>query len=117
MRFWNIGILFTLVATIAPGFGSADDFVPLTGDEIEATLDDTTWVYDGGAVQTFYASGRTLYNAGQDSWGSWRVQGDQYCSEWPPNAGWDCYNMDTDGTVVRFITERGHVTVGRPETE
>ena len=117
MRLSNIVVFFTLVAVIVPGLARADEFVLLTGDEIEATLDDTTWVYDGGAVQTFYASGRTLYNAGQDSWGSWRDQGDRYCSEWPPNAGWDCYSMDSDGTVVRFISERGHVTVGRPETQ
>ncbi|WP_147125394.1 hypothetical protein [Shimia ponticola] len=104
-----------LVLAAAPV--GAQQFEPLSGAEITAALDDVTLVYDGGAVQTFYASGRTLYDAGQESWGSWRVQGDQYCSEWPPNAGWDCYDMDSDGTVLRFISDRGHITVGRVQAE
>jgi len=118
MRFWDLrAVVLGLVVSLSGVSASAEGFEPLDGAGIEAALDDVTLIYDGGAVQTFYASGRTLYNAGQDSWGAWRVQGDQYCSEWPPNAGWDCYDMDTDGTVLRFISDRGHITVGRVQPE
>lgn len=91
----------------------AEDWHPMTGDEIEATLNDQTLVYAGqDAWQLFKASGATLYNAGRDSWGYWRIQGDQYCSQWPPNAGWGCYDMETDGTDVRFVSPNGHITMG-----
>ncbi len=43
--------------------------------------------------QRFYESGRTLYNDGRDSWGYWRVDGDRYCSQWPPSESWTCYDM------------------------
>lgn len=118
MRVWSLRAFAFGIAWSLGSVAAADgEFRALSGTEIEAALDDVTVVYEGGAVQTFYASGRTLYNAGRDSWGSWRVQGDQYCSEWPPNAGWDCYDMDTDGTELRFISDRGHITVGRVQPE
>ena len=90
----------------------SQEFAALTGAEIEAALNDTTLDYETGEEQTFYASGRTLYDNGQPSWGSWMVRGDAYCSEWPPASGWDCYTMDRAGNVLRFISERGHITAG-----
>ena len=49
--------------------------VPLNGDEIRAALTDRKLSY-GDFWQEFFTSGRTLYNAGADSWGYWRVTGD-----------------------------------------
>lgn len=85
---------------------------PLNGDQINAALSDHTYVYENHATQRFYASGRTLYNAGQDSWGYWEVRGDLYCSQWPPAGGWACYDVERLATRLRFIGERGDVTVG-----
>ena len=102
------------VVTLMAGLSGplwAGEWPTLSGDEITELLNDTRLQYDG-AWQEFYTSGKTLYNAGRDSWGYWRVQGNLYCSEWPPNAGWDCYAMTRKGDVVRFIDERGNVSEG-----
>ncbi len=68
---------------------------PLTGNEIGAALTGRAVVGEG-TTQKFYESGRTLYNDGHDSWGYWEVRGDQYCSNWPPQGGWACYDMAAD---------------------
>jgi hypothetical protein len=75
-----------------------------TSDGILAALDDKALQY-AAAKQIFYVSGKTLYDAGRPSWGNWRPQGGQYCSEWPPNARWDCYDLyvSADGLKVRFV--------------
>ena len=97
---------------LIPGITVAEEFVPMTGEQIEAALNDTTLRYEEGQRQVFYASGKTLYDNGRPSWGNWQVRGDQYCSEWPPADGWACYDMDTDGTTLRFIGESGFITPG-----
>ncbi len=101
----------TVVLVIATFPAHAQDWQKLNGPQIEAALDDRRVQYQSG-WQEFYESGKTLYNAGRDSWGYWRVQGDQYCSQWPPNAGWDCYNFyrSKDGLQVRFESGQGHLT-------
>ncbi|MCP5073318.1 MAG: hypothetical protein GY947_08500 [Rhodobacteraceae bacterium] len=92
----------------------ADDWRKLTGPEIEQALNARVVGYEG-AQQDFFASGKTLYDAGVPSWGYWRVQGDRYCSQWPPNAGWDCYEffLSPDGLRLRFVSEQGHSTEGK----
>ncbi|MEM0976686.1 MAG: hypothetical protein AAGJ34_04040 [Pseudomonadota bacterium] len=102
---------FGLFAIVCATSVQAGEWRMLSGPEIEALLDDTRLEYDG-AWQEFYKSGKTLYNAGRDSWGNWRVQGNLYCSEWPPNAGWDCYAMTKRREVVRFIDTKGNVSEG-----
>ena len=105
-----------LIAASLVGFGSgvfAAEFVKLSGAEIEAALDDHRLIYDLETSQDFEASGRTLYYSGRESLGYWRIQGDQYCSTWPPNAGWECYDVERSGDVIRFISSRGHITDGR----
>jgi len=88
-------------------------WVPMSGAEIGAALTDARLVYDSG-WQEFYGSGRTLYNAGSDSWGNWRVEGDRYCSQWPPAEAWACYGMarETGSGDLRFEAENGNLTVG-----
>ncbi len=85
-----------------PAFAS-EEWVNLRDHDIRAALTGKTLDY-GSAWQDFRPSGRTLYNAGADSWGTWTVRGDEYCSQWPPNASWACYGVDlsADGTKVRF---------------
>ena len=105
-RFALVGLL--MLATSA----AAEDWRTLSGDEVRAALTGHTLNYTSGAWQDFRASGKTLYNAGRDSWGNWRVQGSQYCSQWPPSGLWDCYDMATDGTTLRFIGSDGSTTDG-----
>lgn len=109
-------ILATLAVAGWSGLAVAagDDWQPLDGDGIRATLTGRSLVYDG-AWQDFRESGRTLYNAGRDSWGHWDVRGDRYCSLWPPQDVWACYAVDlsADGASVRFRGAGGDMTVGR----
>jgi hypothetical protein len=88
------------------------DWTPLDAAAIRAALTDRTLVYDA-AWQSFRASGRTLYNAGHDSWGYWTVRGDRYCSQWPPADDWTCYDIERKGAVIRFVGAGGDVTEGR----
>ena len=101
-----------LILALLPVGAMADAFEPLTGDQITAALTDRALIYDDGATQDFRLSGRTLYNAGRDSWGYWAVRGDQYCSQWPPGDEWACYDLESDGVVLRFVAEDGSYTDG-----
>ncbi|MDW3225600.1 MAG: hypothetical protein R8G34_22360 [Paracoccaceae bacterium] len=92
-----------------PVMAQSQDWTPLSGDAIRAALTGRTLQYEN-AWQDFRATGRTLYNAGADSWGYWRVQGDQYCSQWPPSDLWACYDMARAGEKLRFIGQGGDVT-------
>ena len=97
--------LFALMICAVPATAQ-DNWVELSGDEIREALTDRRLQY-ANAWQEFNASGRTLYNAGEDSWGYWRIQGDQYCSMWPPSDLWACYSFSKDGGVFRFEGVRG----------
>jgi len=70
--------MFRIIAALVLAAGPlwAQDWQALNGSEITAALTDRDLTYDN-ATQRFYASGRTLYNAGEDSWGYWAVRGDQ----------------------------------------
>ena len=104
-----------IFAAVLLGAGpvSAADWRGLEGDEIRAVLTGKTVEYES-AWQDFRASGATLYNAGADSWGRWDVQNGRYCSQWPPDASWSCYEVDlsADGARVRFRGPAGDVTTG-----
>ncbi|MBW4708498.1 hypothetical protein KX928_11960 [Roseobacter sp. YSTF-M11] len=101
--------LMTAALAICPFVVSADAWKPLTGEEIRSALTDRKLQY-ANASQDFRASGRTLYNAGADSWGNWRVAGDQYCSQWPPSDLWACYDMARAGDRLRFIGQGDDIT-------
>ena len=54
--------------------------------------------------QTFSKAGATTYAfKGRDSYGNWRVQGDQYCSQWPPADGWACFGLLADDEAKTII--------------
>ncbi|WP_309667381.1 hypothetical protein [Tabrizicola sp.] len=82
----------------------------LTGPEITTALSERVLQYADGTRQDFMADGRTLY--GEESWGSWRVEGDEYCSVWPPSDRWACYSVEIRGLELRF-TDGGEPSVGR----
>ena len=103
-------LLPTLLCTL-PFAGLCEEapWVPMSGAEIAEALTERTLKYKT-ATQTFYASGRTLYDTGHPSWGYWRVEGDRYCSMWPPSDLWACYAMDRQGARLRFVGERDDLT-------
>ncbi len=106
-------IRFACILALLPFAALAQDWQVMTGDDINAALSDRALVYDDGSFQTFSADGETLYNAGEDTFGSWNVQGDKYCSVWPPSADWVCYAMDTADGVFRFLGDDGSAFPGR----
>ncbi|MEM9580780.1 MAG: hypothetical protein AAF891_08845 [Pseudomonadota bacterium] len=83
----------------------------LDGPGIQTALTGVTLDYPG-AWQDFRETGRTLYNAGVDSWGYWQVQDDRYCSQWPPNAFWACYDVHQRGNEIRFTGAHDDVSIG-----
>ncbi|MCT4555674.1 MAG: hypothetical protein N4A53_13380 [Pelagimonas sp.] len=106
MRAWLMAACLLL-----PCGAWAEDWQALADAEIRSALADQRLTY-GSAWQEFYASGRTLYNAEQDSWGDWAARGDQYCSQWPPAGGWACYDVLRLGDRIRFVGDSGDVTDG-----
>jgi hypothetical protein len=103
-RFALIGVLIWPLAGLAQ-----NDWTPMSGAEIRTALSDQKLRY-ASAWQDFRASGKTLYNAGADSWGYWRVEEDRYCSQWPPSDIWACYDMQRRGDTVRFVGPNGDTT-------
>ena len=98
------------ILMIWPGLVVAEDWQRLDGDAIGLALTAGHLTYANGAWQEFRPSGRTLYNAGEDSWGYWRVVGDQYCSQWPPSNLWACYDIEMAGKSLRFVGASGDIT-------
>ncbi|WP_293577117.1 hypothetical protein [Phaeobacter sp.] len=113
MRQFAMMIAVSSAVSALGSVASAEEWRLLTGPQAHVALEGKALVYDNGASQTFHASGRTLYNAGHDSWGSWAIRDGQYCSTWPPSNLWACYGLETDGTALRFVGEHGAITVGR----
>ncbi len=104
--------LFTTFLLLASPVHAAE--TQLKGPEIFLVLNDKilTTVQNGEpANQIFQKSGTTFYNAGgSQSQGSWKVEGDQYCSVWPPNPNWACYDVAQDGDKVTFVSKSGKRT-------
>jgi len=84
-------------------------WAPMSGAQIKEALTGRALQY-ASAHQDFRASGRTRYVAGRESWGYWRVEGDAYCSQWPPSDLWACYSMARRGDALRFIGASGDTT-------
>ncbi|WP_044007572.1 hypothetical protein [Jannaschia sp. CCS1] len=95
------------------GVVRADGLIALDDAGITAALTERTVTYDNGATQHFFASGRTRYTHAEPTWGSWRVENDQYCSLWPPAPTWDCYAVQADGAGrITFVDQWGNATSG-----
>jgi hypothetical protein len=103
-------------ALAVPTFALADEtrldhlaiLATLTGATIEAS----------GWSQTFDKGGATEYvSQGKVSQGRWDVQGDQYCSMWPPSDQWSCYAVASsvaDGvTTISWTSADGSRESGR----
>lgn len=94
----------------------------LSGAEIAALLPTVVAVSED-TRQVFSASGGTTYtNQGRDSYGSWWVADDQYCSRWPPAGGFACYDVHLDDApadggapILRWVGDSGRPTINRLE--
>jgi hypothetical protein len=74
---------------------------PLKGPEIDALIKGNTVTgenINGIWKQFFDASGETTYLAPEKAptVGTWNVQGDRFCSKWPPNDNFVCYDVTGD---------------------
>ncbi len=100
-----LGVLFATATTTHAADTATEK---LTGAQISALLSNAQAVYDDGAWQSFAADGSTIYqSSGREERGTWRVNGDQYCSRWgggiSPGAGAEsCYDMTRKGKKVRW---------------
>jgi hypothetical protein len=82
----------------------------LTGAEMQAILYDKI-LYGKDVEQIFQKSGATFYSAGgSQSQGNWKIDGEKYCSQWPPNEAWACYDITQDGNKITFISKDGNRT-------
>ena len=107
-------VAFVLCLMSAPAL--AEDWQPLTGDQVKSALSARVLGYEGGQTQDFHADGGTLYEGdGRSQSGQWRVEGDRFCSVWPPSDRWSCYGVEREaaGLDLRFVAKGGSVTVGR----
>ena len=105
--------MFRALALILIAGGAAAEERPLAGNEIAALLP-TIVALGTGTRQTFSAAGATTYSqGGRDSFGSWEVRGDRYCSRWPPADGWACYDVMRDGETLVWVGESRARTVNR----
>jgi hypothetical protein len=90
--------------------GAMAEPVKLTGAEIAEVLADVI-LYAGDKAeieQIFQKSGQTVYiDRGSMSQGSWFVEGDQYCSRWPPGVSKSCFDVTRDGETITFIASSG----------
>jgi len=106
--------LLCLVFLILPSSASLASG-SLSGEGIAALLTDATlYGTDNGqpSEQVFQKSGATFYSVpnGQ-SQGSWKIEGKKYCSAWPPNPTWVCYDVINDGAAVTFVSPSGKRTL------
>lgn len=87
----------------------------LGADELNKALAARTVAYENGASQTFDIAGSTGYDSGTFSAGKWKIDGNRYCSVWPPSEKWACYDVElsADGLGLKFIADDGSETIGQ----
>lgn len=104
-----------LVIMLLPKIALAEDWQPLDGDAIKTALSARLLTYEDGSTQQFNPDGTTTYTAEKLSSGQWRVEGAQYCSQWPPSDRWSCYDVARSeaGLDLRFAAGDGSETIGR----
>ena len=108
VKMFKIANYVFLLMLIAMGSSFAAER-QLTGAEITEFLP-TIRANGSNSSQTFEASGATDYNsAGRPTIGQWRVEGDKYCSVWPPVTIWKCYGVVVDKEKKRifWVEENG----------
>ena len=86
----------------------------LTGAQISSMLSDKTLyatINGKSAEQLFLKNGATYYSLdGAQNQGAWKIENDKYCSVWPPNETWVCYDVLQDEKHVSFVSPSGSVS-------
>jgi hypothetical protein len=98
---------FILAVTTTSAFAEPKS---LTGEEINHALGDQILEMADNAptTQIFQKGGLTIYReGGQQSQGRWKVDGNKYCSQWPPSDYWACYDVLADGDLIVFVSSQG----------
>ena len=105
-------VLYVFALLMMAGPGQCET---LNGAAITQALAGHKFAYDDGTSQLFADDGRTLFFArdSSESIGHWRVEGDQYCSVWPPSDHWACYDVTQDGGQIGFVSGDGSVSLAR----
>ncbi len=103
-------LVFSLALPVGAFAGDA-----LSGEGIAALLTEATlYGTDHGqpVEQVFLKSGVTYYSLpNSQQQGSWKIQGNKYCSAWPPNSSFTCYAVLNDGASVTFVATDGKRSV------
>lgn len=107
-----VAALCLVAAAGACGRAAAEEWSRLDGPGIETALTARVLGFSDGTMQEFHAGGRTIAGLNE---GQWKVDGDLYCSVWPPSETWICYDVarEARGLDIRFTGEDGAATVGR----
>ena len=106
----NLKTLFVLAIVISPVPAVAEE-VGVKSPVLEKLFTDQSLYGTGakaGVEQIFQKSGVTFYlENGTSSQGTWKIENDKYCSQWPPNPSWACYTVMRDGDGVTFVSTSG----------
>ena len=117
LRLCNRNLNFSTSLVIAllfwPRSGQASETI-VKSPELETLFTDVSLYGVGDKAQVeqiFQKSGGTFYlENGGSSQGNWKIENDKYCSQWPPNPSWACYDVLRDGDVVTFVSSTGKRT-------
>jgi hypothetical protein len=102
--------LFAFCMSAATAFAAE---VQITGPQIQEQLSDNKFqqikpITQHKIEQVFLRGGATQFIVdGQVQLGQWKIEGDKYCSAWPPSDSWDCYDILQDGTALIFLSGHG----------
>ena len=103
-----------MIAALLAGPSRAEGWRDLTGVAIQGALQQHQVLWDDGSAQVFISGGVTYFIHGWLNEGRWRASEDGYCSQWPPNMDWVCYDVQAgSGGRVRFLGPEGRVWEGQ----
>jgi hypothetical protein len=104
--------ILVLIFCFGPPATAAE--VKLDGATLKDLLSDVTLTsYETGrkVEQVFQKSGVTFtveVETKLQSTGFWKLEGDKYCSQWPPSEHWSCFDVyGGDQGVVVFVSSLG----------
>ena len=106
----RIRILLFLLIFTPLSLASAEE-VKLTGKQISELLSPDRVFYGKTSRQSFKKDGTTSYVDGRPTFGTWRVEGNQYCSSWDKaEKYWDCFDVYADNekdNVIIWVSDKG----------
>ena len=104
-------LIFMLITCLMLPHSAFATEVSLSGVEISALLNDNVLYGEenGQATdQIFQKNGITYYHVGSgQSQGKWKVEGNEFCSQWFPNPAWTCYDVLREDRQIIFISRWG----------